>query len=356
MKIKKFNKVISFTLLISMFLSIGFVKASPPTILVQLTIGSKIATVNGKIYTLDVPPMIVSGRTLVPLRFISESMGSTIVYDAPTQTIKISAFDGVTLQKLALENEQEILNLKKQLEDSSGGLQRETTSPEIQILNITENQVISKSINLMAVIHDKSPISFVRTKLGSMLISENVKTFGIIDPSKLVSGSYILSIEAWDAFGNVGEKKMPLIIQNSTSNEPIQIKLEAQEMKRQGPPGGRPGGPGGGSENPIKIASLAVTFSNNSLSTLELTKIEAFDQDGNLKQPRTDGGIIDMLKRQSGMNHVMVIPSDYILFSAANAPVEEGQEIKDVYKGWKVVITFFDSIQQKEISKTISFL
>ncbi|HEU5168933.1 MAG TPA: copper amine oxidase N-terminal domain-containing protein, partial [Gemmatimonadales bacterium] len=47
--------------------------ATRGTTQVQLTIGSRIGYMNGRQVMLDVPPMIINGRTLVPLRFISES-------------------------------------------------------------------------------------------------------------------------------------------------------------------------------------------------------------------------------------------------------------------------------------------
>lgn len=354
MKNNRIKKATGFFVLLCMLMTFSFVKASIPTILVQLTIGSKTATVNGKEVTLDVPPMVVSGRTLVPLRFISESMGSTIVYDAPTRTIKISAFDGPALQQLTVENEKEIAALKKQLENSTGGLQTETIPPEILLNNIAENVIISKATNINITINDQSPIVFVRTKIGNMLLSENSKNPGTIDPSKLSSGNYFLSIEAWDAFGNKGEKKITITIQNSELTEPLVLKAETKEMKRQGPPGGGPGGPGGSDdENPMKFASLIVTMSNNSLSTLEITKVEVYDQAGNLKQLRSDGGVIDMLKRQSGLNHILVIPTDSISLQASMSPVEDGKKLEDTFKGWKAVITLFDSIQQKEITRTV---
>jgi len=41
---------------------------------VQLVIGDTKAYVNGEAKTLDVPAMLVEGRTMVPLRFIGESL------------------------------------------------------------------------------------------------------------------------------------------------------------------------------------------------------------------------------------------------------------------------------------------
>lgn len=58
---------------------------------VELQIGSTVAHVNGAAVTLDVPAQIVGGRTLVPLRFISESLGAQVNYDAATRTVAITS-------------------------------------------------------------------------------------------------------------------------------------------------------------------------------------------------------------------------------------------------------------------------
>ena len=57
---------------------------------VVLTIGQNYATVNGARVNLDVPGKTVLGRTLVPLRFISESLGGVVDWNAQTLTITIT--------------------------------------------------------------------------------------------------------------------------------------------------------------------------------------------------------------------------------------------------------------------------
>lgn len=52
---------------------------------ITLTIGNSIAYVNGKPHTLDVPAKLVNGRTLVPLRFIAESLGLRVLWESDTQ-------------------------------------------------------------------------------------------------------------------------------------------------------------------------------------------------------------------------------------------------------------------------------
>lgn len=58
---------------------------------IKMTIDNKIAYINGKKYELDVPPTIINGRTLVPIRFIAESLGAKVDWDGKTRTVKIIA-------------------------------------------------------------------------------------------------------------------------------------------------------------------------------------------------------------------------------------------------------------------------
>ena len=57
---------------------------------VVLTIGSKIAKVNGKDVILDVPAKIVNGRTLVPLRFVGKSLDADVDWINETRTVVIT--------------------------------------------------------------------------------------------------------------------------------------------------------------------------------------------------------------------------------------------------------------------------
>ena len=57
---------------------------------ILLTIGSSTAYKNGEEIRLDTAPRIVNGRTMVPLRFIAESLGAEVKWIGETQTIVIS--------------------------------------------------------------------------------------------------------------------------------------------------------------------------------------------------------------------------------------------------------------------------
>lgn len=55
-----------------------------------LTIGSDVARVNGEEITLDAAPEEIGGRTMVPVRFISENLGMNVKYIAPTEHVYIT--------------------------------------------------------------------------------------------------------------------------------------------------------------------------------------------------------------------------------------------------------------------------
>jgi hypothetical protein len=57
---------------------------------VGLQIGNATAVVDGTIISLPAAPYIKSGRTMVPLRLISEAFGGNVVWDAATRTITIT--------------------------------------------------------------------------------------------------------------------------------------------------------------------------------------------------------------------------------------------------------------------------
>lgn len=57
---------------------------------IQLVVGQNQATVNGVIITFDSSAVIVGTRTMVPLRFISESLGVKVGWNPETRTVLIT--------------------------------------------------------------------------------------------------------------------------------------------------------------------------------------------------------------------------------------------------------------------------
>ncbi|GAC1495474.1 MAG: hypothetical protein NVS1B2_14070 [Vulcanimicrobiaceae bacterium] len=68
----------------------GHIAASAGTHAIRLSIGATTATVDGVAQELDAPPLVVRGRTLVPLRFVSQALGAHVTYDATRRTVDVS--------------------------------------------------------------------------------------------------------------------------------------------------------------------------------------------------------------------------------------------------------------------------
>jgi hypothetical protein len=67
----------------------GQIAATRGSTTVSLRLGSTTAYVDGRPTTLDAPPFLVGPRTLVPLRFIAESLGASVQYNDATATVAI---------------------------------------------------------------------------------------------------------------------------------------------------------------------------------------------------------------------------------------------------------------------------
>lgn len=64
---------------------------------VKMTIDSRIVEWRGSLIRLDVPPQIVDGRTLVPLRFIGQALGVKVGWDASSRTVLLETRPGDSL-------------------------------------------------------------------------------------------------------------------------------------------------------------------------------------------------------------------------------------------------------------------
>ena len=84
------------------------VEVSLGTSSVKLTIDSKIAFVNGEQVTMEVPAMIINDRTVIPIRFVAESLACNVGWDQDTRTVKINApakDDRISVNAINVENQ-----------------------------------------------------------------------------------------------------------------------------------------------------------------------------------------------------------------------------------------------------------
>lgn len=59
--------------------------------LVTATIGNSVMMVNGRNYVMDISPMIIDDRTLVPARFIAEALECTVDWDGANSIVTITS-------------------------------------------------------------------------------------------------------------------------------------------------------------------------------------------------------------------------------------------------------------------------
>jgi len=69
------------------------VKASKGGTTIELPVGRDWAIKNGTRVSLDVPAVVKDGRTLVPLRFVSEALGTRVDWDGQTRTVSITPLE-----------------------------------------------------------------------------------------------------------------------------------------------------------------------------------------------------------------------------------------------------------------------
>lgn len=76
---------------------------------VKLTVGKNVAYKNGSGVELDVPAKVVKGRTLVPVRFVSEALGAEVEWDTQNRMVRINQKGELELQ--AIEQVKKYLSL-----------------------------------------------------------------------------------------------------------------------------------------------------------------------------------------------------------------------------------------------------
>lgn len=104
---------------------------------IRLPIGSKIAYVNGKSYTLDAPIQLHENRTFVPVRFVSEILGCEVDWDASNYSVLIASSTEV-FQSSSSMNDQNLYWLSRIVEAEAKG---ESYQGKLAVSNVVINRV-----------------------------------------------------------------------------------------------------------------------------------------------------------------------------------------------------------------------
>ncbi|KNY25162.1 stalk domain-containing protein [Pseudobacteroides cellulosolvens] len=103
---------------------------------IKLTINNKNAYINGKLIKIDVPPKVISGRTLVPTRFIAESLGTDVYWEAKAKIVSIIPPQAIKFSDAKLE-----AAIRSALKKTTGSITT-TDAKKIKTLNL-ENKGIA---------------------------------------------------------------------------------------------------------------------------------------------------------------------------------------------------------------------
>lgn len=136
------------------------VTATKGSTTIKYTIGQKKATVNGSTFTLNTPGEILKGSTLVPLRFVSESLGNSVGWFNKSKTVTISSAsmlkakvtkvtDGDTITvKLNDGTEEKVRFIGVDTPESVHPDADRNTSEGVVVSEYTKKQLLNKTVML----------------------------------------------------------------------------------------------------------------------------------------------------------------------------------------------------------------
>lgn len=155
---------------------------------IELQVGSADAKVDGNAVTLQMPAREISGSTLVPLRFIGESLGATIDWIGPQQKVVIQSAQEIPVYSMDAKGIEEnvLTNINKQRTEL--GLAELVLVPEMQ---------------QMARAHSKDMAEndfFAHTSPSKGAIAKRAQTAGLPTPAENISSGYIEGQSAFEGW------------------------------------------------------------------------------------------------------------------------------------------------------------
>jgi len=218
---KKLFLLLLSAMLIAMF-CIPRVAGESDKVLITMQIGNKTAYINGEPFIMDAAPVIVPpGRTVVPIRFISEGFGADVQWSGTTKTVTITmdSIPYIKNQMLFLESNNaglksenaKLKNDNAKLEDENDALKvaldkfKDSIPPEIVISEPANNSTVSaSSITVRGNVSDNTDKIITLTVNGHEWHYDTSGNFSFNIDLPL-DGTNIISIKASDRAGNTNE-------------------------------------------------------------------------------------------------------------------------------------------------------
>lgn len=109
---------------------------------IKLVLNCDVATINDKTVTLDVPAQSINGRTMVPARFVAEALGCTVDWDSANQIVKISTVKDsiISVPSIIFTTNAETNGLEETIMYTSGTVGNKKTIDDIEYLILTTSQ------------------------------------------------------------------------------------------------------------------------------------------------------------------------------------------------------------------------
>ncbi|MCQ6559259.1 stage II sporulation protein P [Paenibacillus mendelii] len=197
------------------------------TVLV-LDISNSQAYVNGQAEKLDQPPTVEKGTTLLPIRFVSERLGVTVIWDAPTNSVHLWKDD------LNVPGSDPAVN-----PDGEVTPEIPSTYPALQSIKLVNNQLLiqangSLTPNVFTLANpDRLVIDLPGLQFGDLISNPLPGTTGVLvdlpaDNPSVANIRYAMSIPETSTIRIVADLKQPinhqLVPTGDTSN--LTINLE----------------------------------------------------------------------------------------------------------------------------------
>lgn len=111
-----------------------------PKQVIELKLDSLSAKVNGKEHTLDAAPTLINGRTMVPLRFIGEALGAKVEWNGEDKSISMRLGDQTV--GLKIDQSEATLNGQKVMMDVPAMIIGETTMVPVRFVSESLKQEV----------------------------------------------------------------------------------------------------------------------------------------------------------------------------------------------------------------------
>lgn len=185
------KKALAVLLLLCMILSITVIAQDTDELcrgVIVLQVDNLNAMVKGEIKKIDVAPIIINGRTLLPLRFVAEAVGSEVLWDENTKTVTLTG----TKKVAAVIGENELLvdDKKAELDTPAQIIGGRTLLPLRAIVEALGKKVTWEADKKIIIISDSELTNFDVQGMLDRLNGKVIVAKAVLKEAADVSGKY----------------------------------------------------------------------------------------------------------------------------------------------------------------------